>query len=168
MFPVFKDGVPGGSQNSLDLCPWQVLFLVCFCITTFRVEDAFIVGCASYNQGEINSSDLSYHTSFYNVLSFRIFFYSPPNNNFITFKTIRDNAKNRAYYPRAPPSPVSFVCKYQIPIKILYNSFSCSVSISHCISKTVKTSHAPDLRDVTDTQLSMNSYSPEPWRGQDT
>lgn len=36
------------------------------------------MGCASYNQGEINSLDLSYHTSFYNVLSFRIFFYSPP------------------------------------------------------------------------------------------
>lgn len=73
--PVFKDRIPGGSKNSSDLCLWQILLLICFCITTFRVECAFIVGSELYNQGEINSLDLSYHTSIYDVLS--LDFFSP-------------------------------------------------------------------------------------------
>lgn len=70
--PVFKAGVPGGSKNSLGLCPWQVLLLICFYNIIFRLQYAFIVRSAFYSQGEINSLDLSYHTSIYDL---EFFFY---------------------------------------------------------------------------------------------
>lgn len=107
--PVLQDGIPGGSKNSLELCPGQVLLLICFCITAFRVQCAFRAGSAFCNQGEINSLGLSYHTSVYYVLSLRNFFPSQ-NNDFIPFKTVRNNAKNWTYYLRSSPTP-DFFCR---------------------------------------------------------
>lgn len=118
-------------------------------------------GICMLQPGVINSLSLSYQTSIYDTLHFRIFLFSPAKIIILLF------SKPLAVMPRTQritqelfSSKISFVCKYKAPIKILCNTFSCSISIFHCMSKTLKTSHTPDLKDVTDTQLSMNSYSP--------